>query len=171
MWIFGFFTVLEMNSNSHQCLTGELIRGSDIKRQRWRVWGIITNKTLALKKRGECMSFNLMILCWWLSSQLSPLGRRSIHSELNSGLWWGLLYILNLPHSCNEISHIHKESARKSYLGKYKNKKPLNRGVLTAVNIKELRYMQLSQFRIQLHPEEFEFLPHRLRFFPKGHVR
>ena len=28
--MFGFFTVFEMNSNSHQCLTGELIKGSDM---------------------------------------------------------------------------------------------------------------------------------------------
>ena len=44
---------------------------------------------------------------------------------------------LNLSHSWSEISHVHKERARKSYLVKYKNKKPLNRGVSTAVNIKE----------------------------------
>ena len=44
---------------------------------------------------------------------------------------------LNLSHSCSEISHVHKKRARKSYLGKYKYKKPLNRGVSTAVNIKE----------------------------------
>ena len=44
---------------------------------------------------------------------------------------------LNLSHSCNKISHVHKERAKERYLGKYKNKKPLNRGVSTAVNIKE----------------------------------
>lgn len=44
---------------------------------------------------------------------------------------------LNLSYSWSEISHVHKERAGKSYLGKYKNKKPLNRGVSTAVNIKE----------------------------------
>ena len=44
---------------------------------------------------------------------------------------------LNLSHSCSEISHVDKKRARKSYLVKYKNKKPLNRGVSTAVNIKE----------------------------------
>lgn len=44
---------------------------------------------------------------------------------------------LNLSHSWSEISHVHKERAKERYLGKYKNKKPLNRGVLTAVNIKE----------------------------------
>lgn len=44
---------------------------------------------------------------------------------------------LNLSHSWSEISHVHKKRARKSYLVKCKNKKPLNRGVSTAVNIKE----------------------------------
>ena len=44
---------------------------------------------------------------------------------------------LNLSHSWSEISHVHKKRARERYLGKYKNKKPLNRGVSTAVNIKE----------------------------------
>ena len=44
---------------------------------------------------------------------------------------------LNLSHSWSEISHVHKKRATKSYWGKYKNKKPLNRGVSTAVNIKE----------------------------------
>jgi hypothetical protein len=44
---------------------------------------------------------------------------------------------LNLSHSWSEISHVDKKRARKSYLVKYKNKKPLNRGVSTAVNIKE----------------------------------
>ena len=44
---------------------------------------------------------------------------------------------LNLSHSWSEISHVHKARAGKSYLGQYKNKKPLNRGVSTAVNIKE----------------------------------
>ena len=44
---------------------------------------------------------------------------------------------LNLSHSWSEISHVHKERAKERYLVKYKNKKPLNRGVSTAVNIKE----------------------------------
>ena len=44
---------------------------------------------------------------------------------------------LNLSHSWSEISHVHNERAKERYLGKYKNKKPLNRGVSTAVNIKE----------------------------------
>ena len=44
---------------------------------------------------------------------------------------------LNLSHSWSEISHVHNIRAKEKYLGKYKNKKPLNRGVSTAVNIKE----------------------------------
>jgi len=44
---------------------------------------------------------------------------------------------LNLSHSWREISHVHKKRAKERYLRKYKNKKPLNRGVSTAVNIKE----------------------------------
>ena len=47
------------------------------------------------------------------------------------------MHTLNLTDSWSEISQVHKKTAKEKYLGKYKNKKPLNRGVSTAVNIKE----------------------------------
>ena len=79
---------------------------------------------------------------------------------------------LNLSHSWSEISHVHNERAGgRVFLENTKTKNPSIEGFLQPLISKKLRYMQLLQFRIQLHPEGFEFLLRHLRFYPKGHVR